>query len=197
MTSRPIPPVPARLNLGPLDWRAGNPILLVVDMQNGFLSREARYVIANVQKLVERWTEEGREVIFTRFINRSGSPHEQLLGWTRLRESPEIDICDELQRFAKTVIDKVSYGALTPELAGLLEQKKCKVLILSGVATDGCILKTAIDAFDLGMTPVVVKDACASHAGREVHEIGLILLRRFIGERQIMTINELFDQGKT
>ena len=53
------------------------------------------------------------------------------------------------------------------------------------------MLKTAIDAFERGIEPVVVVDACASHAGREIHEAGLTLLRRFVGGRQLRTTAEV------
>jgi nicotinamidase-related amidase len=58
-------------------------------------------------------------------------------------------------------------------------------LVLCGIATDGCVLKSAVDAFERGIEPVVVTDACASHAGREIHEAGLLLLARFIGPGQL------------
>ena len=40
------------------------------------------------------------------------------------------------------------------------------------------MLKTAVDAFELGMTPYVIADASASHAGPRAHEAGLYLLGR-------------------
>jgi len=61
-------------------------------------------------------------------------------------------------------------------------------LVLCGIATDGCVLKTAVDAFERGIEPVVVVDACASHAGNAVHEAGLLLLGRFIGAGQLRSV---------
>ncbi|WP_280431477.1 isochorismatase family protein [Nocardia brasiliensis] len=37
-------------------------------------------------------------------------------------------------------------------------------LILCGIATDACVLKTALDAFERGYVPWVVRDAVASNA---------------------------------
>ena len=35
---------------------------------------------------------------------------------------------------------------------------------------------------------LLVTDACASHAGREFHRAGLLLLGRFIGARQLKSL---------
>ena len=35
---------------------------------------------------------------------------------------------------------------------------------------------------------LVVTDACASHAGSEIHEAGLLLLGRFIGAGQLKSV---------
>jgi len=52
-------------------------------------------------------------------------------------------------------------------------------------------LKSAVDAFERDIEPVVITDACASHAGGAVHEAGLLLLGRFIGKDQLRLAAEL------
>jgi nicotinamidase-related amidase len=54
-----------------------------------------------------------------------------------------------------------------------------------------CVLKSAVDAFELGLTPYVIADASASHAGPRAHEAGLYLLARFIGARQVLSGDDL------
>jgi nicotinamidase-related amidase len=49
------------------------------------------------------------------------------------------------------------------------------------------VLKTAVDAFERDLTPWIVQDACASHAGPEPHNAGLLVARRFIGRSQIIS----------
>ena len=48
------------------------------------------------------------------------------------------------------------------------------------------MLKSAVDLFEAGIEPVVLADHCASHGGRDCHEAGLKLLKRFIGEGQVV-----------
>jgi nicotinamidase-related amidase len=162
-------------------------VLLVVDMQNGFLNPNSVSVIAPVQRLITEARRRGIATVFTRFSNREGSQYERLIGWTRLRTSPETDITDELDVGGATVIAKEQYSAFTPEFCALVENKRWQRLLICGVATDGCVLKTAVDAFERGMVPIVVADACASHAGAQVHDAGLLLIGRFIGRSQVMS----------
>ena len=166
-------------------------VLVVIDMQNGFLGDKSRHIIRPVVELVRAFTDRKMPIIFTRFHNEPGSPYETLMGWKRLRFSPEIDLTDELKPYASTVIDKGIYSAFTPAFAAETSRRGWKTMVLCGVATDGCVLKTAVDAFERGLVPIVAEDACASHAGEEVHRAGLMLLGKFIGQRQIMTLNDI------
>lgn len=166
-------------------------MLTVVDMQNGFLGQRSQHVLPVVVKLVQEFRRRGLPVVFTRFHNIQDSQYERLIGWRRLRSSPEIDLSPELQKYAEIVIDKEIYSAFTPVFDATVKQHNWRSIVLCGVATDGCVLKTAVDAFERGLTPIVVTDACASHAGDDVHKAGLLLLERFIGKNQLMNMDSL------
>jgi len=164
-------------------------LLVVVDMQNGFLNERSRHVVPRVVGVVDAWRHLGGEVIFTRFLNAPGSPFERLIHWSRLQGPPDTGITSELRPYvdgAAGVIDKPYYTLLTPTGIEVVREEGWRDLVFCGVATDGCVLKSAVDAFELGYTPWVLTDACASHAGAEVHEAGLTLLRRFIGRGQLV-----------
>jgi nicotinamidase-related amidase len=55
-----------------------------------------------------------------------------------------------------------------------------RVFIL-GIDTDMCVLKIAMDFFDIGIEPIVLTDCCASTAGLQAHLAGLAVLSRNIG----------------
>jgi nicotinamidase-related amidase len=59
-------------------------------------------------------------------------------------------------------------------------------LYVCGIDTDICVLKTAVDAFEYDLTPWILQDACASHAGPEAHTAG-----RFIGTNHIIQTTSL------
>ncbi|MET8146633.1 isochorismatase family protein [Sphaerisporangium sp. NPDC005288] len=62
---------------------------------------------------------------------------------------------------------------------------------MCGIATESCVLKTAADAFERNLTPWVIEDASASHAGEVSHEAGLLVTARFIGPRQFVRAAEI------
>ncbi|AUS78884.1 hydrolase [Actinoalloteichus sp. AHMU CJ021] len=168
-------------------------VLLVIDMQNGFISPKSEPVIDRVVRLVRRWDAARRPIVFTRFRNVPGSQYERLIGWTRLQGSPETDIVPELVPYAARhhVIDKTYYSTFTEEFTALASARGWTRFTIAGIATESCVMKTAADAWELGHTPVVVHDACYSHAGEEAHQAGLLVLRRFVGRRQISSIDEV------
>ncbi len=55
-------------------------------------------------------------------------------------------------------------------------------------------MKTAVDAFERRLTPLIISDACASHAGGDVHAAGLMILGRFIGKEQLLTTSDLLEK---
>ncbi|WP_254403348.1 isochorismatase family protein [Streptomyces anulatus] len=67
-------------------------------------------------------------------------------------------------------------------------------LVFCGIATESCVLKSAADAFEHGHAPWIVTDACASDAGTDVHDAGLVVARRLIGTGQLVTTEHVVDQ---
>jgi len=169
-------------------------VLLVVDMQNGFLGHRSGHVLPIVTRVVEEFKKRGIPVVLTRFHNNPDSQYERLIGWTRLRTSPEVDLAPGLEFDGVAIIDKTIYTALTPEFISMIESHGWRTVAICGVATDGCVLKTAVDVFERGMVPLVLADACASHAGDDVHKAGLLLLSRFIGKQQVISSEELLAE---
>lgn len=167
--------------------------LIVVDVQNGFVSEHAEHVVAPIARLVDRWFAAGQPVIFTKFINEPGSQWETLIHWRRLRTPPETDLHAKLADHVDSglVAEKHSYTSLTPEVLSYLGNDLPHTVYLAGIATDGCVLKTAVDLFERGVRPVVVEDCCASHAGPELHAMGLRLIGRFIGGDQIVSAADI------
>ena len=164
-------------------------VLLVVDAQRGFVNSRSRHVVPVIADLVSRWQAAGGATMFTRYYNFEGSPFERLVRWTAMRDGPATDITPELEQHAErstAVLDKVTYTALTETGRLLVEAHGWKDLFICGIDTECCVLTTAVDAFELGLTPWLVADACASTGGPESHEAGLLVARRSIGRRQVI-----------
>ena len=168
-------------------------VLVVIDAQHGFVSDHSRHAVPVIARLVERWQAGGGAVVFTRYRNYEGSPYERIIGWTKMHGPPETDIVDELQPYlpTSTVIDKTIYSLFTAEGAELIAARGWTDLVVCGLDTESCVLKTTVDAFERGLTPWVVTDASASHAGPVAHDAGLLVIGRFIGRHQLVTVEQL------
>ncbi|MEU8188116.1 cysteine hydrolase family protein [Micromonospora carbonacea] len=67
--------------------------LIVIDMQNGFISDQSPYVIPKFVELVERWEATDRPVVFTRYHDYPSSPFERLIDWSKVqRWMPSVDL---------------------------------------------------------------------------------------------------------
>ncbi|SHM56014.1 Nicotinamidase-related amidase [Chitinophaga jiangningensis] len=164
--------------------------LLVVDMQQGFVKPPCERIISPIISLIKHFTAAHRPVAFTQFINPAYSNFEQLMQWQKLRHSAETDIIPVLQPLATNIFVKHQYSAFTPAFEYFLQQHRVQKLYLCGIATESCVLKSAMDAFERGLHPVVVQDAVYSHASDAHHAAGLLVLARNIGETQLVTVSD-------
>jgi len=160
------------------------PLLILVDVQVGFVNAWTAAVPERVRRLQGEY---GRDVA-TRFVNPEGSMHRRLLGWPRFApESAEVELAFAPAAHAR-VIDKTTDTCLVPAVRALIAAEGIDEVHLAGIATDGCVLKTAVDLFEAGIRPVVLAGACGSHGGPECHAAGLLLLRRFVGRDQVVNL---------
>ncbi len=173
-------------------------VLVVVDMQNYFVNDRSRHVVPVIADVVRRWQAADGAVIFTRYWNYPGSQFERLIGWTRMQAEPETTVVEELQPYLKeanAVIDKPAYSLFSDGGTEVVEEGGWQNLVICGIATESCVCKTAVDAFERGFTPWVLTDAIASHAGPAVHEAGLLVISRFIGARQLVSSSAMTTQA--
>lgn len=171
-----------------------NPVLVVVDVQNGFVTEHSEHVVAVIARLAQEWIDQGRDVVFTRYLNYDDSPFEKVMGWSKLKDSPEIDIVDDLQaisRKATAVIDKKIYTLFNDEGAALAHSRRWTDMFVCGIDTEVCVLKTAVDAFEHGIRAWLLTDASASHAGRPTHDAGVLVAQKMIGRSQTIGANDI------
>jgi len=173
-------------------------VLVVVDIQNGFISPASAHIVPLASKFIRDWAATGRPYVMTRFINYPQSLFEQLIGWSAMQASPEIDIVDELRDLipgAVAVLDKPTYSLFTEAGASLVAEHGWRHVVVIGLDTESCVLKTAVDAFEADLVPWVVEDLVYSHAGKVAHEAGILVTGRFIGRGQIVQAQEILRTG--
>lgn len=159
--------------------------LVVIDMQRGFENEHTRHLPEQINRLVDS----GRfgHVIYTQFFNGRGSPFRRILNWRRFIGTRDTDLMEGIAERARRVVTKHRYTCFCPEMLRYLGINfEIDTLCFCGVDTDCCVLKSAVDAFEQGYIPYVLVDCCASHAGPQAHAAGLAILRRMIGEAQLV-----------
>jgi nicotinamidase-related amidase len=166
-------------------------VLVVVDAQVGFVSPHSAHVLPVIANLLKWWQDAGRASILTQFVNAPDSPYVRLIGWSALMPGdPGVELDPQIAPYASTataVIRKGGYTALTDAVFDLVSRHGWQNLYVAGMDTESCVLATVLGAFEAGLTPWLVTDACASHAGPVEHEAGLLVARRYVGASQLIT----------
>src|SRR2546423_964847 len=123
--------------------------LLVVDVQNGFLNDFTRHIPERVLRLIE--TREYDPIFFSVFVNEANSVYHRLLDWHACAGEPDTCIAPELEPLvtADNLFYKYGLAGLPKPLASRLREEGVTRIAVAGIDTDMCVLKSAMDLFDL------------------------------------------------
>ncbi len=153
--------------------------MIVVDVQRDNVGRFCRSIIPNLQLLLKEARARGVLVVFacdSRYpddfiFTRTGHPVRTIRGTEGVKVIPDLDPGP-----ADLVVEKRMLSAFfATDLDFTLRQKGVRQVIVTGVATWACVLKTAFDAVELGYEVVVPADCCASPSPED-HEHALKVL---------------------
>ena len=154
--------------------------LIVVDMQKDFItgslgSKLATAIVQNVVKKVENFD---GTVIFTRDTHSVDYLQTQegrnLPVEHCAKDTEGWEICDELKPYAKTVIDKITFGSI--ELPNVLKEygHSIEEIELCGLCTDICVISNAmILKATFPETKISVDAQCCAGVTVESHETAL------------------------
>jgi nicotinamidase-related amidase len=162
------------------------PTLVVIDVQNGFVTERTRSALPLAVRLIELWQAKRWPVVFTRFRNPEGSGYERRLAWTGLRGAEQTALHERVAGYAQTVVDKTTYTAFTRDGERVLAVHPGDTLVICGIDTDGCVLKTALDAFERDVNPVIAIDACTTDGGAAAQQAARLVLERTVGPGQVV-----------
>jgi nicotinamidase-related amidase len=157
---------------------ASQKAIIVVDMQKDNVGGFCRAIIPNVKLLLREARSKGVPIIFAcdsrypdDFIFKSGHPLRTIRG------TEGVKVIDDLEPGAGDLfVEKRMLSAFFgTDLDFTLRHKGIRTLIVTGVATWACVLKTVFDAAEMGYEVIVPADCCASPVP-EGHESGLKVL---------------------
>ena len=155
--------------------------LLIVDVQNGFICPSTAHIPALVEKLQYNY----KTVFVTQFYNQEDSFFRTLLNWNQVKiDTQEFQLAFIPKKNA-ILLEKTFYSCVTPEFLDELAMRLIKQVDICGIETDICVTKCAVDLFENGIEPVILKNHCGSTTGNNDHQQGLQTLAKFIGSGQI------------
>lgn len=155
--------------------------IVVVDMQKDNVGAFCRAIVPNIQLLLKEARTKDISVIFacdSRYpddfiFTKSGHPLRTIRGTEGVQVIQELD-----PKPTDVIVEKRMLSAFfATDLDFTLRQKGIKMLVVAGVATWACVLKTAFDAVELGYELVIPADCCASPSPED-HESALKVLGR-------------------
>jgi nicotinamidase-related amidase len=161
-----------------------NQALLVMDMQNGIVTRladQAGTLIDTLERTIGAARSAGVPVIYVRVAFRPGAPEvsERNQSFSALKSSSLMDETAESTQIhprlamheSEVLVTKRRVSAFTgSDLAVVLRGLEVDHLVLSGIATSGVVLSTTREAADLDYGLTILADGCAD-ADPEVHRV--------------------------
>ena len=166
-------------------------VVLVIDMLRGFLEEgyplycgaQARRIIPNVQRLLERELTQGAKVFFLCDHHAPDDPEFKMFPPHCIEGTAEAEVIPELARYEGEIIPKRSYSAFwgTPLEEKLLRLKPEK-LIVCGVCTDICVLYTVADARSRDYQVEVPVD-CVASFDEKAHHFALEHMEKVLGAK--------------
>lgn len=163
--------------------------LVIIDVQNGFLSDRTEHVPVRLQQLL-RGKHNFDHVVATQFKNVDGGPYTELMGWYGLLSEDSQKLHPFVSACSEKVFVKNIYSCFTREFELYLEEQGIDKLYFAGIDTDCCVLMSAADCFERNIPFEVLLYYCASNGGPASHEAAILVMERTIG-RNLMRKEKL------
>ena len=168
-------------------------VVIVSDMLRGFLEEgyplycgiEARSIIPNVQKLLERELEQGSKILYLCDHHAPDDPEFKMFPPHCVEGTEEAELIPELAPYPGEIIPKRTFSSFydTP-LDKRLKALKPETLVVCGVTTHICVLQAVIDARNRGYEVEIPVD-CVASFDRKAHLFALDYMEKVLGARLI------------
>ncbi|OME88375.1 isochorismatase [Paenibacillus sp. FSL A5-0031] len=173
--------------------------LLLMDMQNGFVSRfsDNEEALVPFQKALHAARQNNIQVIFVRVAFRESYPEisPRNKSFSRIAEFGGMTIDDTATQIhdslqpqpGEPIVTKRRVSAFAgSDLEVIIRARQIDTLILSGIVTSGVILSTLREAADKDFAISVLSDACLD-ADPEVHRV--LMEKVFPRQADVLSVN--------
>jgi nicotinate phosphoribosyltransferase len=168
-------------------------VVIVSDMLRGFLeegyplycSVEARGIIPNIQRLLERELKQGSKVFYLCDHHVPNDPEFKMFPPHCIEDTTEAELIPELLQYPGEIIPKRTFSSFynTP-LDERLKAIKPETVVVCGVTTHICVLQAVIDARNRGYEVEVSVD-CVASFDKKAHSIALDYIEKVLGAKLI------------
>jgi nicotinamidase-related amidase len=134
-------------------------LLIIIDAQYEFVNKQNDDFPKKVAEYLANHEKEYHKVLFTKFINKSGSAYENKLNYKSNKVKSEI--INELNKYITdtNVFKKDTYSVFkNRKLLEFIKSNDYSVIYIAGLTTDGCVLASAFEGFDLGFDIRIVQE---------------------------------------
>lgn len=158
--------------------------LVIIDVQNGFLSEKTNHIPSKIEQLLDN-DNIFNHIVGTQFINVKGSPYIELLGWNGLMDEESRKVSSIVIDKCERIFMKTTYSCFNEEFEAYIKDNNISKLYFLGIDTDCCVLKSVFDCFERNIPFEVLINYCASNGGIESHKAAMTVMKRAVGRRAI------------
>jgi len=156
-------------------------------MQKGF-SRDAEKLIGKLNDSYQYFD----TVCFSMFENKKKSLFETELNWFDFQNDEDKQLIEGINiPEGSKFLWHSTFTVFNDALKEFLSQEQPQEVYLVGLFSDMCLLKTAMDMFDYGMLPYIVKDLSVSSRGETSHNLVFDTLKEAVGESRLVYMDDL------
>ncbi|MES2225116.1 MAG: isochorismatase family cysteine hydrolase [Patescibacteria group bacterium] len=151
--------------------------LLLIDIQQGFITDENKWVLPNIERLLKEGSYDAHvEVVFSA---PEGSLWDKQLHWTFPKQDTVAEIAPLIPKERYLCIEKTTKSAFkgNKDLLAFLKELGIQEVHVIGLDTNDCVFATANEAFDLGFFSYVIEDCTVSSQSAALREAALMILR--------------------
>ena len=150
-------------------------VLIMIDLQKGFVSKPTEKVVQFVVKLLEK--EKFDLVIQFRWENYMGSQYEEQLGYQAVGNSSETEMC--FPYATDHIITRTCYSCWGPEMERLVN--KDDEIFIVGLETDACVMGTLFSLWDNGYKFKVYEEGVGT-PDRDLQKAAIRMIKRQFGK---------------
>ncbi len=175
--------------------------LVVIDPQRIFADPASQWcapgfpgIVGPVDRLASAF---GERILVTRWVPGTGHPGswaDYFARWPfadRPDDDPYFDLVDAARRWVhRPTLDATTFGKWGEAMASVVGRHPH--LVLAGVATDCCVISTALAAADAGATVEVAADACAG-SDESNHAAACQVMDLYSPQIRVATVDQILS----